>query len=279
MTGWKETKQEKLRVILFLAENGAGLESLLKKSRDEGKSYEIVGALTTSPTSQAIPILERWGIPWCCNDIHAFYQRHGAKVKDLSLRPEFDRKSLELIADFQPSALALYGYIYVLSTVALDAYPFRIINIHDSDLTLLNGDGGPRYRGLHSTRDAILAGENFTRSTVHIVTEEVDAGPILVRSQAYPVSMEIVKQAREWGALNILKAYAYAHREWMIRDSWGSLLDTALEMIGQGRVSIREGSVLMDRKLRRSEIGLPVGGGASCVTKIKKTKMGSEYFF
>lgn len=231
------TEPNKERVVLLVADRGAGLESLVRKSVEEKRSYQIVGALTTSPNSQAIPVLEQWGIPWRCHDIHDFYRSHEAKVRDLALRPEFDRISLERIAEFKPSLLALYGYIYVLSRTVLEAYPWRIINIHDSDLTVMNGDGGPKYRGLHSTREAILAGESFTRSTVHFATEELDAGPILVQSRPYPVHTELVERALELDALDSLKAYAYAHREWMIRDSWGELMDQALVMLSQGDVT------------------------------------------
>ncbi len=254
MTGWAGTKQGKLRVVLFLAGRGVGLDVLLQKGCDPGKSYEIVGALITTPESQAIPTLNAWGIPWRCHDIHDFYHRQGAKVSDLSLRPEFDRRSLELISDFQPSGLALYGYIYILSPVALEAFPLRVINIHDSDLNILDSNGKPKYRGLHSTRDAILTGETCTCSTVHLATEELDAGPILVRSAPYPVYLELIKKALDWGALDILKAYAYAHREWMMRDSWAALMDTALDLMAQERVYMQEGRILVDASLRPSRI-------------------------
>ncbi len=240
------SKKKKRRVVLFLTERGAGLDSLLRRSVEEERSYEIVGALITSPNSQAIPVLEQWGIPWRHHDIHDFYRSHGTRVSDLTLRPDFDWKSLELIAEFQPSLLALYGYIYVLSRVALEAYPWRIINIHDSDLTIMNGDGRPKYRGLHSTREAIRMGESSVRSTVHLVTEELDAGPVLVLSRSYPIHTELVERALELNALDALKAYAYAHREWMIRDAWGTLIDTALELLAQERISIREGRVFID---------------------------------
>ena len=255
MTGWAGTKQGKLKVALFLAGRGVGLDTLLKKSCDPGKSYEIVGALITTPDSQTIPILNAWGVPWRCHDIHDFYHRQGAKVSDLSLRPEFDRKSLELISSFQPSCLALYGYIYILSPVALEAFPLRIINIHDSDLTMIDSNGKPKYRGLHSTRDAILAGETSTRSTVHLATEELDAGPILVRSASYPVHLELIKKARAWGALDILKAYAYAQREWMMRDSWAALMDVALDLMAQRRVFMKEGRAFVDESLRPLKMG------------------------
>jgi phosphoribosylglycinamide formyltransferase-1 len=253
MMGWAAAKQGKLKVVLFLAGRSVGLDALLQKSCDPGKSYEIVGALLTTPESQAIPTLDTWGIPWRCHDIHDFYHRQGVKVSDLSLRREFDRRSLELISDFRPSCLALYGYIYILSPVALEAFPLRIVNIHDSDLNILDSGGKPKYRGLHSTRDAILAGETSTSSTVHLATEELDAGPILVRSAPYPVYSELIKKALAWGAMDILKAYAYAHRAWMMRDSWAPLMDTALDLMAQERVYMQYGRIFVDASLRPSE--------------------------
>jgi hypothetical protein len=45
-----------------------------------------------------------------------------------------------------------------------------------------------------------------------------------------------VQIALAWGATDILKAYAYAHQEWMIRATWGLLVDAALTMIADGRL-------------------------------------------
>jgi phosphoribosylglycinamide formyltransferase-1 len=234
---------EKLRVALLLSEKDTGLEGLLSRAAKPGRSYEIVGAVATAPNSQALPILERWGIPHRCNDIREFHRSRNAEVRDRSLRPQYDRISLDFLSEFRPSAMALFGYLYVLSPAVLEAFPGRVLNIHDSDLTLMNGDGRPQYRGLHSTRDAILAGELFTRSTVHVATEEVDAGPILVRSLPYPVHISLVRRALEMGAMDLIKAYAYAHRGWMMRDGWGELMDNALTLLSQ-----RGGPILTERE-------------------------------
>lgn len=115
----------------------------------------------------------------------------------------------------------LLGYTYIVTDVLLSAFP--ILNIHDSDLRLTRADGERRYTGLHSTRDAILAGEKETRSTLHVVTEKIDAGPIVSVSRAYPVA-PFVHEAAAAGHFDIVKAYAYAQREWMMRDSWGEML-------------------------------------------------------
>jgi phosphoribosylglycinamide formyltransferase-1 len=234
----KTAGQGKLRVVFFLAGRCPGLESFVDVSRQPEKKYEIVGALVTTPRSQAIPILDRWRVPWRVNDIHDFYRLRGIKVRDLSLRPDFDRQSLELIADFEPSCIVLYGYIYILTWPILQNYPGRILNVHDSDLTIHDKNGRPRYCGLHATRDAIIAGETHTCSSVHLVTEELDAGPMLAVSRPYPVHSELIDSALELGAMDAVKAYAYAHREWMMRESWPGLLDASLELLARNGGSI-----------------------------------------
>lgn len=83
----------------------------------------------------------------------------------------------------------------------------------------------------------MFAGVEETRATVHLVTAGVDQGPPLVRSWAFPVA-PLVKPALTWGAADILKAYAYAHQEWMIRTAWGPLVDAALTLIADGRLDL-----------------------------------------
>jgi hypothetical protein len=80
---------------------------------------------------------------------------------------------------------------------------------------------------LHATRDAIYAGERETRSSVNLATPQLDGGPVLSRSEAFPVA-PFVHEAVARGEHDIVRAYAYAQREWMMRSTWGAL---ALEAV------------------------------------------------
>ena len=142
-------------------------------------------------------------------------------------RRAYDALTAHVLRELGVDTVLLLGYIYVLSDVMLSAFPNRVFNIHDSDLTVRRPDGERRYVGLRSTRDAILGGERETRSTLHLVTEKVDGGPILAISRAYPVA-PFVHEAAAAGHADIVKAYAYAQREWMMRDAWPALAEAAL---------------------------------------------------
>jgi folate-dependent phosphoribosylglycinamide formyltransferase PurN len=122
----------------------------------------------------------------------------------------------------------LLGYVYRITAPLLDAFPNRILNIHDSDL--------PKYPGLHATRDAVEAGERFTRSAIHIVTPQIDAGPVVARSKPFEVA-PFAYAAAEAGEKDIVRAYAYAQREWMMRSAWGELAVRALEMVAAGELA------------------------------------------
>ncbi|MGC4084310.1 MAG: formyltransferase family protein [Vicinamibacterales bacterium] len=98
-------------------------------------------------------------------------------------------------------------------------------------------DGSPAYAGIRAVRDAIADGEAETSATVHLVDDEPDAGAPIVRSWSYPVS-PLVTRARAWHALDMVKAYAYAHQEWMIRDASGPLLSATLALVADGRVDL-----------------------------------------
>ena len=121
-----------------------------------------------------------------------------------------------MLRPFNVDAVILLGYLFVITEPLLAEYPNRIVNVHDADLMLRHHDGSPRYPGLHATRDAIIAGEHETRSSAHLVTPQVDAGPLLARSEAFPVA-PFVHQAVARGDHDIVRAYAYAQREWIMR--------------------------------------------------------------
>jgi len=145
-------------------------------------------------------------------------------------RKAFDAETADLLRAYDADVIILLGYLFVITEPLLNAFPDRILNVHDADLALRNPDGSPRYPGLRSTLDAIVAGERETRSSVHLVTPELDGGPVIARSKAFPIA-PFVHEAAARGENDIVRAYAYAQREWMMRSSWGELAFEAIERI------------------------------------------------
>lgn len=226
----------RLRVAVLSTSRAPGLEYLLSRDNNRGRRYELVAFIATDPANRDLARVTAAGIPWATRDLRAFYAGLGAPAHDLTARREYDRHTAALLGGVQADLVVTCGYLHILTAPLLEAYPNRIINVHDSDL--------PSYRGLHAVRDAVFAGERVTRSTVHIVTEEVDGGPPVARSWAFPTH-PLVSDARRWGATDILKAYAYAQREWMMRAAWGPLLAEAIAWFAAGEVSVVDGRALV----------------------------------
>lgn len=77
------------------------------------------------------------------------------------------------LEDHEPDAVVLAGFMRILSGAFLDGWPDRVINTHPSLL--------PAFRGAHAVRDALEHGVKLTGSTVHLVDEQVDHGPIVAQ--------------------------------------------------------------------------------------------------
>lgn len=86
-------------------------------------------------------------------------------------RAAFEADVQTLIAQFEPDLLCLAGFMRVLTAGFIAPWEGRMLNIHPSLL--------PKYRGLHTHARALEAGDAEHGCTVHEVTPELDAGPIL----------------------------------------------------------------------------------------------------
>lgn len=234
-----------LRAAVLTSTRAPGLERLLERSGTVTAPYRVVGVVASDPDSGALSAAEEAGLPTAVRDPRAFCDRRGVPVEDERARRAFDRDLASLLRELGAEAVVMCGYLWIATRALLDAFPRRVFNIHDADLRIRDEADVPVYRGLRSSLDAVRAGEEETRTTVHVATERVDVGPPLLVSRPFPVH-PMVTQAREWGAEDLLEAYAYAQREWMMRACWGPLLDRTLELLAGGRLEIEGGRVLVD---------------------------------
>ncbi len=186
-----------------------------------------LGVVTSAPAksgSRAIPALaglERHPLRGSLFDITCVLALRPPAER--SGRASFDRETAALLHAAGADVVLLVGYLYVVTEPLLRAFPDRILNAHD---------GTAQYPGLHATRDAIIAGEIETVSIVHIVTPDLDRGPVLARSAPFPVAL-FAYGAVVAGEMDIVRAYAYAHREWMMRSAWSDLVVRALERLDE----------------------------------------------
>jgi len=110
-------------------------------------------------------------------------RRHGIETividhRKFASREDFDRAILAALVDRSVELVALAGFMRLLSPVMLEAFPGRIMNIHNSLL--------PSFPGIHGPKDAIEYGVKIAGCTVFFVTAGVDVGPVIVQA-AVPV--------------------------------------------------------------------------------------------
>ena len=88
-------------------------------------------------------------------------------------RESYDAELADRLAAYSPDIIAMAGFMRILSPAFIGRFAGRMLNIHPSLL--------PKYRGLHTHRRVLEAGDAEHGATVHFVTEELDGGPLAVQ--------------------------------------------------------------------------------------------------
>src|ERR1700686_244616 len=91
------------------------------------------------------------------------------------LEPEVEMELVRMLREAEVELVVLAGFMRVLKSPMLEAFPRRILNIHPSLL--------PKFPGLEAWRQALAAGETVTGCTVHFVDEQIDHGTIIAQSE------------------------------------------------------------------------------------------------
>ena len=96
---------------------------------------------------------------------------HKAFAEAPDPRAAFDAQLAQVIDHYEPALLVLAGFMRILTPGFVERYAGRMVNIHPSLL--------PAFAGLNTYQRALDAGCSFAGASVHLVTTELDHGPIL----------------------------------------------------------------------------------------------------
>ena len=91
------------------------------------------------------------------------------------LEPQAEAEVVRMLRDADVELVALAGFMRVVKSAMLDAFPRRIVNIHPSLL--------PKFPGLEAWKQALVAGERVTGCTVHYVDEKIDHGDVIAQRE------------------------------------------------------------------------------------------------
>jgi phosphoribosylglycinamide formyltransferase-1 len=154
--------------------------------------------------------------------------------KAYSCRELYDTALAQAIDRHAPDLVVLAGFMRILTEQFVRHYEGRIINIHPSLL--------PAFTGLHTHRRAIETGVRLHGATVHFVTPELDAGPIIAQA-AVPVLPDDTEEAL---AARVLEQ---EHR----------LYPKVVRWFIEDKVRLEEGRVVLDGSINKPEEYLLTG--------------------
>jgi phosphoribosylglycinamide formyltransferase 1 len=226
-----------MRVGVLCSHRAPALTYLLSNGRARTKAYEVALCITSEEAFSGEHAVRSAGIPLHFHPLRRYCREAGVPFTHAGVRARFDAETRASLTRYAIDLVVADSYLYQLTDPMLHRYERRIINLHHGDLTRRDPAGRPRFKGLRAVGDAILEGERETRATVHVVTHDLDDGPPFLRSWPFAVS-SLAERAMRWDAVDILKAYVYAHQEWMIRATWGPLMEAALTLIADGRLDL-----------------------------------------
>jgi len=150
---------ERAKVAVLISGSGTNMAALLYASRAEDCPYEIVLVGSNNPEAGGLKLAEAEGVPTFCLPHKGMARLDHDMAMDAAIRAS------------GALYVALAGYMRILTPEFVGGWEGRMANVHPSLL--------PRYKGLHTHERALEAGDSHGGCTVHLVTAELDDGPVL----------------------------------------------------------------------------------------------------
>jgi phosphoribosylglycinamide formyltransferase 1 len=175
MTNWVCFLRAKIAILI--SGTGTNMAALLYAAKHADAAYEIVLVASNNPAAEGLKLAAAEGIA-------TFVQPH----KGID-RAVHDAMMHDRIVNAGADYVALAGYMRILSEAFVKKWEGRMLNIHPSLL--------PKYKGLETHRRAIEAGDSHGGCSVHLVTAELDDGPVLAQTEVAILPEDTVKTLSE----------------------------------------------------------------------------------
>jgi len=154
---------KRLRLGVLASGGGTNLQAIIDRCQESNFPAEIAVVIANNPGAGALERARQAGIPARC-----------INHRDFAGREEFDTALVAALQEAGVELVVLAGFMRIITSVLLEAFPLKIINIHPALL--------PAFPGLHVQQQAIDYGARFSGCTVHFVDGGVDTGPIIIQA-------------------------------------------------------------------------------------------------
>ncbi|MBI4010441.1 MAG: hypothetical protein HY361_04640 [Candidatus Aenigmarchaeota archaeon] len=238
-----------MRVACFMSGTGTNTRKIIEYQKNyeqmfETTPFKVILIFTDNPKSNAEAIAKEFDIPYVKNDFEKFFE--DKDKNNWELRKFLDRMTYWMIKKYNINTIALCGYARIITQPIVDNY--LVVNVHPGDLSVVE-NGKRKYAGLHHipAKKAILAGEQFLHSSTHIVTEKLDAGPLLIVSRGLKVELSDGVTLDELrNNEKFLDNIAKDHQNKLKEVGDWEILPLTLHWIADGRFAINNSSVYLD---------------------------------
>ena len=200
----------RLPIVALISGRGSNLQSIIDEMHAGRLPIELRAVVSNNPDAHGLVRAHAAGITTCVLD-----------HRQSSGRVHYDQALMAAIDEHNPRLVVLAGFMRILGRAFVEHYAGRLINIHPSLL--------PEFPGLDTHARALQSGARQHGASVHFVTPEVDAGPIIIQATVpvYEDDSPEVLAARLLGE---------EHR----------IYPQAIRWFAQGRLEIRDNRVLLD---------------------------------
>ena len=155
------------RIAILISGRGSNLQSIIDAIANGRLEATIAIVISNREDAAGLERARTAGIEAICLSHRAF-----------ATRDEYDRALVKELHARDVGLVCLAGFMRLVGSPLIEAFPNRILNIHPSLL--------PAFPGLDAQRQALEHGVRITGATVHLVTSELDSGPIVLQA-AVPV--------------------------------------------------------------------------------------------
>jgi phosphoribosylglycinamide formyltransferase-1 len=203
-----------LPLVVLISGRGSNLQAILDQARAGRLPVELRAVISNNPDAAGLERARRAGI-----------QTRVINHRDYRARADFDAALMQAIDAHAPRLVVLAGFMRILGAAFIAHYTGRLMNIHPSLL--------PAFKGLDTHARALEAGVARHGASVHFVTNEVDGGPVIVQAAVAVLAGDTPERL----AARVLEQ---EHR----------ILPLAIRWFAEGRLSVRDGRVLLDGRVR-----------------------------
>jgi phosphoribosylglycinamide formyltransferase-1 len=207
----------KKRVAILISGRGSNMMALVDAARTGDYPAEITTVISSRPDAPGLAWARAQGLPSRAIDHKAYASREA-----------FDGAIDAALSEAGADLVALAGFMRIQSPSFVRKWMGRQLNIHPSLL--------PLFKGLHPQRQALQAGVRISGCSVHFVTEEMDAGPIV--AQAAVAVHEGDTEHTLADRILVAEHRLYPH---------------ALHLVASGRARLEDGRVVLGGALNSSE--------------------------